>query len=336
MKKAVLALVIVVLLLVAVVGVAANSYRSATKGSATGAPVSFTVNAGDSLSGLGPGLRTAGVISSTFDFHLYLRLSGSSVTLQEGDYTLRRGMPYADIISTLAKGPALSFEKVTIPEGLTVTQTASKVGEASHVTAQQFLAAATAATIRPSILPATVNSLEGLLYPQTYFVDPKRDDASALVTRMVNQFVTETASLTWSSAPQGLTPYQVLVVASLIQNEAKVASDGPLIASVIYNRLKIRMPLGIDASVYYGLGKPLGPPLTQGQLAANTPYNTRIVVGLPPTPISSPPLSAIQSALAPAQTQDLYYVLSSDCVHNSFFTNAADFQKAAAHQPTNC
>lgn len=334
MKKALLVLVLIVLLVVALVGLKFNGYRSATKGTSGGAPVSFTVSPGASLSGLGPSLASSGVISSTLDFKIYLRLSGTSASLQQGSYTLRRGMPYGDIVATLAKGPALQFEKVTIPEGLTVTETASKVGGASHITAAAFLAAATPATVQPTILPATGTSLEGFLYPQTYFVDPKKDDAASLVTQMVDQFVTETATVNWAAAPAGISPYQALVVASLIQNEAKVPTDGPLIASVIYNRLHLGMPLGVDAAIYYGLGRPLGPPLTQSQLATKSPYNTRINVGLPPTPISSPQLSSIQSALAPAQTQDLYYILSSDCVHNSFFTNKADFDRAAAHQPS--
>lgn len=334
MKKVLLAAVIVVLLVAAVVVKTFNSYQTATRGSATGAPVTFTVTAGESLSGLGPRLQSNGVISSTRDFKIYLRLSGSSLSLQQGKYDLRQGMPYSAIVSRFAQGPLVQFEKVTIPEGLTVTQTAAKVGTSTHISAAEFQQAATAATARPPLLPLTVSSLEGFLYPQTYFVDPK-DSASALVTQMVNQFVTETAGLTWTPPP-GVTPYQALIVASLIQNEAKVPTDGPMIAAVIYNRLKAGMTLGIDATVYYALGKPLGPPLTVSQLAVNSPYNTRLNKGLPPTPISNPRLSSIQAALAPAPTQDLFYVLSSDCVHNSFFPTQAEFAKAAAHQPTNC
>jgi UPF0755 protein len=106
-----------------------------------------------------------------------------------------------------------------------------------------------------------------------------------------------------------------------------------MIAAVIYNRLRAGMKLGIDATTYYAVRKPFGATLTQSDLAFPSPYNTRAVVGLPPTPIDSPQLSSMRAALQPSATSDLYYVLSGDCVHHSFFKTAAEFNAAAAHQP---
>ncbi|MGH2717940.1 MAG: endolytic transglycosylase MltG [Actinomycetota bacterium] len=335
MRKGCLGLIIIVVLALGFASFTFLSYHHATQGSSNGSTVNLTVAQGASLSGLEPQLQHAGVIGSTTDFKLWLRISGSSgkvSSLQQGSYSLRKSMPYADIISTLAKGPSISYEKLTIPEGLTVTETAAKVGSETHIQAADFQAAATVATAQPTILPPGNPSLEGFLYPQTYFVDP-HEDAAQLVQEMVAQFQTETASVNWSLAPQKVTPYQVLTIASLIQNEAKVTSDGPNIASVIYNRLAQHVPLGIDATVYYALDLPFTTPLTQSDLAFASPYNTRVEAGVPPTPISSPDLDYINAALHPAQTNYLYYVLGPDCVHNQFFSSYTAFQQAAANQP---
>ncbi|HEU5003520.1 MAG TPA: endolytic transglycosylase MltG [Actinomycetota bacterium] len=335
MRKLAIGLLILIILAVAVVAKVYLSYQNNAKGSAGGAPVAFTVPAGASLTNLGPSLAGKGVIDSTLDFHVYLRLHGISLALQKGDYTLRKDMPYSVLIAALSAGPSQTHEKVTIPEGLTVTETAQRVGASTHIAAADFQAAATVATTVPKVMQPGITSLEGFLYPQTYFVAPK-ETAAQLVTEMVDQFQTETAQVNFAAAPGGVTPYQVVVIASLIQNEAKVASDGPKIAAVIYNRLRTGMTLGIDATIYYGLNKSFGQPLTQSDLATVTPYNTRLKAGLPPTPISSPELPFIQDAVSPAQTNDLYYVLGPDCKTNLFFSSYNDFVNAAKRQPTTC
>jgi UPF0755 protein len=311
------------------------SFESASRGSAGGAPVKFTVAPGASLSGLGPDLQRAGVIGSATSFKLYVRLHGSSAELQQGDYNLRRDMPYREVVAALAKGPTIAFQKVTIPEGYTVTQTAQRIGQDTHIPAADFLAAATTATVVPDVPAPAASTLEGYLYPQTYFVDPK-ESAAGLVEQMVSQFGKEAAGLSWASPPAGVTPYQALVVASLVQREAKVDEDRAHIAGVIYARYARGMPLGIDATVYYALGRTDSSPLTTGDLAVSSPYNTRAHPGLPPTPIASPQLSSIQAALAPAQTGDLYYVLGPDCQHHVFTASYQQFLSAKARQPTKC
>lgn len=336
MKRVALVLLILVLVAAGVVVAGVVSYRTATQGSPNGASVQIAVGPGASLSSLEPQLHAAGVISSTTDFKLWLHLTASGgqvITLQQGTYTLRKDMPYAEVISTLAKGPAASYQRLTIPEGFTVTDTAQRVGQSTHIAADDFQAAATVATVQPSILPAGTSSLEGFLYPQTYYVDP-HEDAAQLVQEMVAEFQTETAGVTWTSAPDGVTPYGVLTIASLVQNEAKAPSDAPLVASVIYNRLKAGIPLGIDATVYYALDKPFTEPLTSSDVAVQSPYNTRVVKGLPPTPISSPGLVDIEAALNPASTNYLYYLVGPDCLHNLYFSSYAAFRQAAASQPT--
>lgn len=336
MRKGCLGLIILVVLALGFTTFSFLSYLHATQGSPGGGAVTVNVASGSSLSTLEPTLHNQGVIGSTTDFKIWLRVSGSGgqvSSLQQGSYTLHKNMPYSDIISTLAKGPSISYEKLTIPEGLTVTETAAKVGASTHIQAADFQAAATVANAQPSILPPGNQSLEGFLYPQTYFVDP-HEDAAQLVQEMVGQFQTETASVNWSTVPPGITPYQVLIVASLIQNEAKVVSDGPDIASVIYNRIAQHIPLGIDATVYYALDKPFTEKLTTADTQIPSPWNTYTVQGLPPTPISSPDLDYIEAALHPAHTNYLYYLVGPDCVHSLFFSSSAAFDAAAQHQPT--
>lgn len=334
MKKVLLGFVILVLLAGGFVVINVRSYLSAVHGSQGGSQVKFTVHQGDSLSALGPSLQAAGVIDSPRDFKIWLRVSGSSLSLQQGDYDLRRHMGYSDIVSTLGKGPAVIAEGLLLREGLTVTETAAAVGNLKivHIAPEDFQAAATTGTIAPTVpVPASL-SLEGYLYPDTYSVDAKETPAG-LVRQIVTEFNTKVATLNWSSPPGGVTPYQALIIASMIEREAKAASDAPMIAQVIYNRLKAGMKLGIDATTYYAVQKPFGANLTQSDLAFVSPYNTRAVAGLPPTPIDSPQLSSMQAALQPAAGDNIYYVLSSDCVHHSFFKSAAEFAAAAAHQP---
>jgi len=333
-KKVLLGLVILVVLASGFVVYNVRSYISATHGAAGGSTVKFTVHPGDSLSTLGPSLESAGVIESPRDFKIWLRVSGSSLNLEQGDYNLRRRMPYHEVVSTLARGPVVVSEGLLLREGLTVTETAAAVGglKLAHIPPDAFEAAATTATVVPEVPPPGAPTLEGYLYPDTYSVQPK-ETAEGLVRQIVAEFNKKASQLDWSSPPGGATPYQALVVASMIEREAKATSDGPMIAAVIYNRLRAGMKLGIDATTYYAVQKPFGATLTASDLAVRSPYNTRAVTGLPPTPIDSPQLSSMQAALQPAASDALYYVLSGDCVHHSFFKSAAEFAAAATHQP---
>jgi len=333
-KKVLLGLAVLVVLASGIVVYSVRSYLSATHGAPSGSAVKFTVHSGDSLTTLGPPLKSAGVIDSPRDFKIWLRVSGSSVNLQQGDYNLRRRMPYHEVVAALARGPVVVSESLLLREGLTVTETAAAVGalKLAHISPDAFAAAATTATVVPEVPAPSAPTLEGYLYPETYAVEPK-ETAEGLVRQIVGEFNKKAAQLNWSSPPAGVTPYQALVVASMIEREAKATGDGPMIAAVIYNRLKAGMKLGIDATTYYAVHKPFGANLTQSDLAFPSPYNTRAVAGLPPTPIASPQLSSMRAALQPAASDALYYVLSADCVHHSFFRSASAFAAAAAHQP---
>lgn len=198
-----------------------------------------------------------------------------------------------------------------IPPGYRLTQIAEAVEESLGIPADEILSRADEGKFdRPAALPAGA-SLEGFLWPETYRI-PKRDDADAVIQRLLHQFSEETADLPWEQAEKlGVTPYEIVVIASMIEKEAAVQRDRPLIAGVIYNRLREGMALGIDATLLYDDPTPDGE-LSTADIETDGPYNTRMRTGLPPTPIASPYLWSLRAALNPADTHYYYYVLCGD------------------------
>lgn len=316
-------------LFVAVLGVGGLWATKQMNGRGGGAAVSVEIPPGSSTTAIASLLQRNGVIGSATLFRYYLRFKGGS-QFQAGAYTLRRHESFDSVISTLHRGPKLTFERLTIPEGLTLQQIADRVGKLPGRSAQVFMQVATSGEVRSQYEPAGSTNLEGLLYPDTYQFEPK-DDERAILTRMVNGFDTVAAELGLDQAPAkvGLSPYEVLILASMIEREARVPDDRPMIARVVYNRLKTGTPLGIDATLRYAIGRP-SEPLRQSDLAKETPYNTRLNKGLPPTPIASPGRSSLQAAIDPAPGPWLFYVLSDADGHHVFSTTAAEFERDVA------
>jgi UPF0755 protein len=306
-------------------------------GTATGLPVKVTIPSGSSAATIATRLEQRGVIENALAFRLYLKSQKVRSELRAGDYQLRTGLAFSTVLQKLKKGPAIEYVKLVIPEGLNIDQASAQVGRLTHISAEDFKAAAERAVARPAILPPEVKSLEGFLYPTTYFVD-KKETAASLVGRMVKQFDEEAAKAGLPEAAQavGRTPYEIMTIASLIEEEAKAPEEREKISAVINNRLRTGMPLGIDATVQYIVGKYSGQPLTVSDLENPSPYNTRIHAGLPPGPISSPRESSIEAALHPAPTQDLYYVLTGDCLHHLFTPSYSEFLAGKAAKPKGC
>jgi uncharacterized YceG family protein len=166
-------------------------------------------------------------------------------------------------------------------------------------------------------------SLEGFLFPATYEFT-ERTTSSELVALQLAAFESAWGEVDLAAAERrNLTPYDVLTIASMIQGEVKVAKERRLVAAVIYNRLRKDMPLGIDATLRYGLEIPAGEPISQSDLQSDSPYNTRKRKGLPPTPINNPGLAAMKAAARPAAVDYLYYAVRQDC-RTHFFTTSAD------------
>jgi UPF0755 protein len=234
-----------------------------------------------------------------------------------------------------SKAPAApAIVKVVIPEGETRAQIAS-IARADGLKGDYLAASKHSAKLRPARYgaPASTKTLEGFLFPATYELYAGAP-ASRLVSEQLAAFRENFGGAEVHRAKAlGVTPYELLTVASMIEREAAVPRDRPLVAAVVYNRLRLRMPLGIDATIRYALND-YTHPLTEAQLKTGSPYNTRTHRGLPPTPISNPGLASIGAAARPAHAPYLYYVAGADgCGEQVFSTTYAQFEKdAAAYQ----
>ena len=179
-------------------------------------------------------------------------------------------------------------------------------------------------------------SLEGFLFPATYEFT-KRTTSKQLVARQLEAFNRTWAKVDLAYArARNLTAYDVLIIASLVEKEAVVPAERPLVAAVIYNRLRKRMTLGIDATIRYGLGVPGTEPLRRSQLESDNPYNTRRYAGLPPTPIANPGLASMRAAAHPARKNYLYFVRKPDKKHHFFTASESEFLRKACEYGFGC
>lgn len=295
--------------------VMASRYYGRCKGAAGGPKrdVTFVVEDGATAERVVDDLAAERVIPcGGFVGNLLMRGTGRSAEIRAGTYDLSTGMSLDQAIDVLTTPPKrVKTAELLIPPGYRLTQIADAVEEALDIPAEEFLERARRGAFdRPAALPDDA-SLEGFLWPETYRV-PLRDDADAVIQRLLTQFDEETADLPWENAEAlGVSPYELVVIASMIEKEAAVQRDRPLIAGVIYNRLREGMSLGIDATLLYDDPTPDGE-LSTSDIETDGPYNTRIRTGLPPTPIASPYLWSLRAALEPADTPYFYYVLCGD------------------------
>jgi len=265
-----------------------------------GVAVNFTVNDGDTISSVASRLQSAGIISNASIFRWYVSTKGT-IALTPGYYSLKPKDNAGSIIEALSTPPAQTFISVTFPEGMTVAQMAQRLSEKmTFMSVEEFITAANSSDTVSALRPKSVTSLEGLLFPDTYQISGD-DTESRVVARLVSMMerISRQVDLTAGAKARGFRPYEILIIASLIEREAKVATDRPKIAQVIYNRLAKKMKLEIDASVKYGQDPAMS---WTDMKATDTPYNTYIHAGLPPTPIANPGKASIQAALAPFGT----------------------------------
>jgi len=233
--------------------------------------------------------------------------------------------------------------RVIFPEGFTRAQMAQRVDAVAKIARRKrgrpvALAGAkylrvTRTAVVPCFAPHHRTNLEGFLFPATYDFLAKttsRQLASAQLQAFCQNW--RSVSLKYAKS-KNLTPYDVLTIASMVEKEAQVAAERPLIAAVIYNRLHNRMPLGIDATLRYGLHIAPTQSILQSQLDSDSPYNTRKMPGLPPTPIANPGLASIRAAAHPAKVGYLYFVRKPDKIHHFFTSNLDTFNAYIAAHP---
>lgn len=292
-------------------------------------PVTVVVEKGDTLSIVADKLKEAGVIRSSTLFKIETRLEGEDTEIKAGEYRFVPGEGRDEILKTLSSGDSVSTFTITIPEGLTLEQTASTVEEQSGIPAEEFEAAAEKTDYGfPFLSDPAVKNTEGFLFPKQYEFE-KDADAEQIVKRLLEQYVLETKDLDFATAENrlNLTEYELITTASLIEKESANPEERPIIASVIYNRIHRGMPLQVDATIQYVLGKPKED-LDLADLEVDSPYNTYENRGLPPGPIASPSRESIQAALQPAETDYLYYVLEADGKKHFFTDDYDEFLEA--------
>lgn len=320
-------LVVFLLVLLVPLGGLGLYAKNVSGGSGAGRPVAVVIEPGSSASEIADTLEKAGVIKAAWLFRLYSRIKGTAKNLKPGEYEFRTNMSYAAVVTILEKGPAIEITRVSLPEGKTVRETARIMAEAGF-TAEQFLTEATNGKHATTYLPKGSKNLEGFLFPKTYDFEEGTTAAQA-VDRLLSQFQKETASLDWTRASKlGVTPYQIVIIASLIEREARVPQDRAKIARVIYNRIARGMRLQIDATVQYAIFLDTGSyknPLLTDDYGYRSRYNTYQIDGLPPAPIASPGLASLQAALNPADGKWLYYVLINDKGEHGFANTYDEF-----------
>lgn len=262
-------------------------------------------------------LKEGGLVRSSLIFRLYARWQGLDVRLKAGEYSLSSGLSTPEVLRELVDGKG-AVQSFTVPEGFTTVQVADLLAAKGLADREKFLQAAAGQEFSHAFLreaPQGEKRLEGYLFPDTYQVT--RGSAEGIIIEMMlKRFEQEIRELELQARAEraGLTLHEAVTIASLVEREARVDEERPLIAGVIYNRLKNSMPLQIDATVQYALGA-TKPKIYYKDLEIDSPYNTYRVKGLPPGPIAMPGRSSLLAAVNPARTGYLYYVARPDGTH---------------------
>lgn len=304
-----------------------------------------TVTSGESAAQIGSDLQARGLVRSALAFRLMAEQQGVQNELAAGVYELSPSMSTTQILQTIAKGKTRRGIVATIPEGWRATQIAERLQGLGFTNGPDFLAAVGKPVSVPGadlLGPPPPPSLEGYLFPQTYAVQfaVSGQHAAALMVQMFRQQVAN--QLTAAAPGSKLTPEQVVTLASIVEREARLPSERPIIASVYLNRLAIGMPLQADPTVQYAVANRDGAAaaaygywkanLTNADLQVASPYNTYVHNGLPPGPICSPGEASIQAVLHPAKTDYLYFVAKGDGSH--LFARTLDEQNQHIQQIT--
>jgi UPF0755 protein len=332
MKRIIILIFVVALL--AAAGLGAWTYRdlhTATTHSKSGQYIE--IPKGTSPGGIVRKLVVEGVIKHEWPLKIYLKVTGAGSTLKAGEYDFPSPISPLAVLAKLQEGQR-RLDRLTIIEGWTrwdIARAMAQVPEFKLGSEAEALELMNNVSLISDLDPEAKN-LEGYLFPDTYEFSPETT-APAFIEMMVRRF-REVWKPDWTQRAQSLnfTTRQIVTTASIIETEAKLAEERPLVASVIYNRLKRSIPLAVDSSVIYASklegkwrydGK-----VYRSDIERRSPYNTRLYAGLPPGPVSSPGESSLKAALNPATSDYLYYVRNpdrNDGAHN-FYSNGGEFE----------
>jgi len=296
----------------------------------------FVIEPGESVLSISERLQSAGLIRSASTFRIYLAWTGMDTYIQTGMYRLSPSLT-AQSIAGMLQTTTMTEVTFTVLPGWRMEEIAAALPTSGlNITPEAFLAAASAPALLTDILPAGA-SAEGFLYPDTYIL-PRDTTADQLVSVLLQQFSASlTPELRDGFAANGLTVYQAVTLASILEREAMVDDEMPTIASVFYNRLAIGMLLQTDPTIQYAIGYNTAQgtwwtnPLSAEDLQFDSPYNTYLYPGLPPGPIANPGLAALTAVAFPAQTP--YYYFQAQCDGSGFHNFAETFEE---HEQNYC
>lgn len=281
-------------------------------------------------------LKSAGLIQYKWLFKLFCKVSKADTKIEPGEYELRSSYDYRALVGKMRKNSgAAATVSVTIPEGYTMSQIFYRLEENGVCSYDELMEAAANENFEYSFLnglePGDPSRLEGFLFPDTYEFYKSMSAPSAINKFLQNFYGKLNADVEKQISDRGLTLRQVLEIASLIEREAANDEERPLIASVIYNRIRYGWTLGLESSILYIHQDHEGAP-TAEMLAEESPYNLMINIGLPPTPICNPGMSSINAALVPAITNDFFFTLDTATGTHRFFETMDQFNAFVATQ----
>lgn len=289
-----------------------------------GQKVRVTIADGASSRAIGRELEEKGVVSSARTFGDEAAKRGVAEQLKPGQYQLTTGMDLDTLLRILVEGPDATADRLVFPEGLTTAEIAKRMVDSGRWSDEEVQAAFKDPSLTSKYRPEG-KPLEGLLFPATYPVQPEVEPVELLRTMLDKLDEVMGAQDVTTARKLNLTDYDVLIVASLVEREAKVDEDRAKIAQVIYNRMRAKERLQIDATIQYALKT--NKRLSTKDLEVDSPYNTYRRVGLPPTPIATPGEASIQAALAPASGNWHYYVVTDKSGRHAFTNDYAEFQR---------
>jgi UPF0755 protein len=276
-----------------------------------GLDVTVVIPSGASAQEIGAILAANGVVKSALEFEVAVRNSDAASDLKAGTYGLTTLMDPSEVVAILVLGPVADVYRITVIEGLRVNEILTSLAESSAYTYSEFEKALLSGGVTTSLvdLPAepTLSDWEGLLFPDTYEFT-RSAEPKAILQRLASTMEQRVNSIDWTAVTDlGLTPYDGIIIASLIETEVLLDVERPTVSSVIHNRLGLGMKLDIDATVLYALNTR---DIAQFDRDVDSPYNTYRVGGLPPTPIAAPSRASLEAAAAPESTDFLFYVLA--------------------------
>ena len=350
-SRHVLALVVIGVAAVAAVGLAVFGIaRCSAPGDAPNKPandapaatgtVEVEVPEGSSGDQIAQAFVDAGLVKDLKTFYAAVSAARADNSIQAGTYEFKAGTSVEDIVAQLVKGPNSAKGRVTVAEGLTVAKTADVVEAALGIPAKDFMAQAKASNYvdaYPFLSAVADDSLEGFLWGSTYDFTGQDVTADTVIRAMLDEYQKQTASIDFAAGEQSIKDtygidmddYDIVILASIIERETPTDADRPNVASVGYNRMKAGMPLQVDATTEYVVGREVTP----DDLKEDNAYNTYLHKGLPPTPICSPSKACIDAALNPASTGYLYFlIIENGTYSNHTFSETYEQHLAAIEQ----